>query len=114
MQEEVIMIDQEMDLPVAKRLERSERLDRMALPADIGQAAAAIIAITRHEWMSQGHVSPAPDDTTVNRTHFAHPLLRFALDAKRSSAWRARASRQGRTQSAERFPDLNRTLEDMT
>ena len=80
MQEEVIMIDQEMDLPVA------ERLDRMGRPADIGQTVAAIIAITRREWMGQGQASPAPDETAVNRPRFAHPLFRFALDAKRSSS----------------------------
>jgi hypothetical protein len=106
MQEEVIMIDQEMDLPVPERL---DRLDRMARPAEIGQTIVAIIAITRREWMSQERESPAPDETGVNRTRFAHPLVRFALDAKRSSSWRARADRQARIQSVERFADLERT-----
>jgi hypothetical protein len=79
MREEVIMIDQEIDLSVAERMERRSR------PADIEQAAAAIIATTRREWMSQGHASPAPDESALNCARFTHPLLRFALDAKRSS-----------------------------
>ena len=83
MQEEVIMIDQEMDLPVAERL---DRLDRMARPADIGQTIAAIIAITRREWMSQGHASPAPDETAPNRTRFAHPLFTQGLARARLRA----------------------------
>jgi len=104
------MIDQEMDLPVAGRVARL---------TDVGQTIAAIIATTRREWMSQGRASPAPDESAADRARLAHPLIRFALDAKRSSSWRARADRQERIQSVERFADQDctpgaRTLESVS
>jgi hypothetical protein len=46
----------EMNLPDANR---SDGFDPMARPADIGQAIAAVIAITRREWMAQEPASPA-------------------------------------------------------
>ena len=99
-QEEAIMIDQEMHLPVR---------DRTAPHNDgIGQAIAAIIAITRREWMAQGLAPAAPDEAAADRARYAHPLIRFALDAKRSSAWRARAERQGWLHSVERLESSDR------
>ena len=81
------MIDQEMNLPVR---------DRTAPHNDgIRQATAAIISITRREWMAQRLAPAAPDEVAANRARYAHPLIRFALDAKRISVWRARAERQG-------------------
>lgn len=53
------MIEQEMHLPLASR---SDGLNRTAQPADIGQAIAVIIAITKSEWISQGRASPALDE----------------------------------------------------
>lgn len=94
------------NLPVAERLDRAHR---MARPTGVGQTIAAIIATTRREWMSQGRASPAPDEAGVDRARFAHPLIRIALDATRSSSWRARADRQERIQSVDRFADLDRT-----
>ena len=70
------MIDQNMHFLVAGRMDPLN---------DIGQNLAAIIATTRREWMSQGHASPAPDESALKCARFTHPLLRFALDAKRSS-----------------------------
>jgi hypothetical protein len=88
MREEAIMIDQEMEWPIAGRPGPAER---KAQPTDVGPTIAAIIAITRREWMLHGSVSPALEDA-VNRPRFAHPLIGFAPDAKRSDARRARHS----------------------
>ena len=94
------MIDQEMRLPV---------WDRAAPHNDgIGQAIAAIIAITRREWMARGFAPAASDEAAADRARYAHPLIRFALDGKRSSAWRARAERQGWLQSVERLESSDR------
>ncbi len=98
------MIDQETDIRVAYRI---DRLERMGRPVDVGQVIAAIIATTRREWMSPGPGSPAIDAAAVNRAGFAHPLIRFALDAKRISAWRARADRHELLQSTERLTDFD-------
>lgn len=54
------MIDQEMNLPVANR---SDGLNRTSRLADIGQIVAAIIAITKSEWMLQAQASPALNET---------------------------------------------------
>lgn len=95
------MIDQEMNLPVR---------DRTAPRSDgIGQAIAAIVAITRREWMAQGLAPAAPDEVAADRARYAHPLIRFALDAKRSSAWRARAERQGWLRSVDQLESSDRT-----
>ncbi len=99
------MIDQEMDLPVPKRG------GRLARPADIEQALAAIVATTRREWMSREPASPVPDETVVKRARFAHPLIRFALDAKRSTTWRARIGRQAWIQSVVQLAESDRTSE---
>jgi hypothetical protein len=98
MQEEVIMIEEKMNLPVLTRTDRTAPQND-----DVGQAIAAIIAITRREWMSPGCGSPATDETVANHARSAHPLIRFALDAKRISTWRARADRHELPQSLERF-----------
>lgn len=60
----------------------------------MADAIAAIIVITRREWLSQASGALAPGDATVNRAGTAHPLIRFALDGKRANAWRARAARR--------------------
>jgi hypothetical protein len=64
-QEKVIMIDQEMNSPFANP---SDGLDRMAELADIRKNIAAFMAITKSEWMSQGHASPVVDEMTTDRT----------------------------------------------
>jgi hypothetical protein len=104
MQEEAIMIEQKMNLPVPTRTDRTAPQND-----DVGQAIAAIIAITRREWMSPEPGSPANDETVSNRARSAHPLIRFALDAKRRSSWRARIGRQGWIQSVVQFAELDRT-----
>jgi hypothetical protein len=73
------MIDQEMNLPLAKRL------NLIARPVDIGQTIAVVTAITRREWMSQGSASPALDGSSANRSRFALPLFKLSLDPKRGS-----------------------------
>lgn len=102
------MIDQEMGVPVPVRLDRPQRPAR---PADMAQALAAIIVITRREWMSRCAASPAPDDAVVKRGRFAHPLIRFALDEKRSTAWRARIGRQTSMQNVVPLAELDQTPE---
>ena len=92
------MIEQKMNLPVPTGADRTA-----AQSDDVGQAIAAIIAITRREWMSPGRGAPATDETVANHARSAHPLIRFALDAKRISMWRARADRQELPQSVDRF-----------
>ncbi len=94
------MIDQETDLPGAGRTARL---------SDAGKTIATIIATTRREWMSQGRTSPAPDESAANRARLAHPLIRFSLDPKRNSSWRARADAQARIQEVERTVDLDCT-----
>jgi hypothetical protein len=106
MQEEMTMIDQQTDIRVADRI---DWLKRMAQPADVRQVITAIIATTRREWMSPSRGSPATDEAAGNRAGSAHPLIRFALDAKRVSVWRARADRQGLPQSVEPFAISDRT-----
>lgn len=65
------MIDQEVDIQVADRIVRLERIVR---PADDGRIIAAIIATTRREWMSPASAAPAAEEAEVNRARFAHPL----------------------------------------
>lgn len=69
-QEETIMIDQQMHWPFAIR---SDAADRTRRPADIGQTLAAIVAITKSEWMAQRHATPDLGEMAVNRNRFAHP-----------------------------------------
>jgi hypothetical protein len=108
MQEDAIMIDQEMDWPASERL---ARLDQLTRRVDMAQALAAIIATTRRDWMSPVTASSAPDGTAVSRGRLAHPLIRFALDAKRGSVWRARIGRQRWIQSVVQLAQLDRTPE---
>ena len=65
-EENSIMIDQKMDYPVT---DRTDRMDRIARPVDIGQSMAAIIAITRREWMAHARAPIAPDAVG----HRSHP-----------------------------------------
>jgi len=91
------MIDQETSLPFIQGT--ASQQDGMA------DAIAAIIVITRREWLSPASVALVPGDATVNRAGTAHPLIRFALDGKRAGAWRARAARQSCLQSVENMAD---------
>ena len=75
MQEALNMIEQETDLPLADRMQRL---------TDLGHTLAAIIAITRRDWLPQEHAFPASEETVVDRARCEHPLSRFALNAKRS------------------------------
>lgn len=70
----------------------------MAWPTDVGQTAAAVIAITRHEWNSRGNGSPSPDEVDAGRTRFKRPLFRLVLDAQssRPGATRTNRARSGR------------------
>jgi hypothetical protein len=108
MEEKSIMIDQEMDFPVA------DRVHRVGRPTDARQTIAAIIATTRREWLSQKRASPAATEVALDRPRLAHPLVRYAFDSKRSSSWRARADRQGRIQTVERLADPDCALEGRT
>lgn len=81
------MIEQEVEWQLACRPDPVEPKARLT---DIELAIEAIIEITRREWMSQGSAFPTIGEAAADRPRFAHPLIRFALDAKRSNAWRAR------------------------
>lgn len=100
------MIDQQMDAAVPGRL---DPLSRPARPVDMEQAVAAIVAITRREWMSPRSVKADGDDATVNRPRSAHPLTRFSLDAERHIAWRARIGREAWVRNVVQFAKLKRT-----
>jgi hypothetical protein len=76
------MIDQERNCSPADR-------EWSGWPTDLMQNALEVIATTRYQWASQG---PA-DDADADRARFAHPLFRLELDAKSSSALRARGLR---------------------
>jgi len=91
------MIDHETSLPVLQRTASQED--------GVAQAIAAIVVITRREWLSPASGPPVTGDAAANRARIAHPLIRFAVDAKRAGAWRARAARQGWLQSVERVAD---------
>ena len=91
------MIEQETSLPVPQAT--ASQNDGVA------QAIAAIIVITRREWLAPASGPAVYGDVAVNSARIAHPVIRFALDAKRTSAWRARAARQGWLQSAEPIAD---------
>jgi hypothetical protein len=62
--EDVIMTDEKMDLPIANR---SGGLNRSARPADFGTSIAAIIAITKSEWMAQEQTSSAVNEMQARR-----------------------------------------------
>ena len=68
------MIDQVMDLPLA------DRMDRLT---DMGQTLAAIIAMTRRDWLPQEHAFPSPDETAFNSARCEHPLSKPALNPQR-------------------------------
>lgn len=99
------MFDQETNAPA-----RLLRPDRGAQSADIAQAIAAILATTRREWTSQDTESCRPD-AAGGRQRIAHPLIRFALDAQRSNAWRARIGRRAWIRSVAKLAGLDRTPE---
>lgn len=63
----------------------------MAWPTDVAHTAVAVIERTRLEWVGRGNASPSSDETGVDRTRFAHPLFRLALDARSSRTGRERA-----------------------
>jgi hypothetical protein len=97
-EEKAIMIDQETSFPVTQGTASQQD--------GIADAIAAIIVITRREWLSPARVALVPGDATVNRAGTAHPLIRFALDGKRAGAWRARAARRRWLGSVENIADV--------
>jgi len=102
------MQDQELD---ASTRERLTCVEQSARRADIGKAADAIIEATRRAWASPPLEAPEASTGSVIHVRFAHPLIRFALDAKRSNSWRARIGRQAWIQSVVRLAELDRTPE---
>jgi hypothetical protein len=91
------MIEQETCFP---RVERAWR----GWPTDIGQTAAAIIDRTRLEWVSRRNDFAMPDEAGANSASFAHPLFTLIMDARSSSARRARRMRaRSRRRVAGRF-----------
>jgi hypothetical protein len=102
------MLDQELDAPVRGRL---TRLERRAQPADFGRALAALIATTRREWASPLPDAPPAAKCSVTHLRFAHPLIRFALDARRGNSWRARIGRLAWIQSVVEPAEMDQTPE---
>jgi hypothetical protein len=76
------MTDPERDFSPADR-------EWMGGPNDILQRALEVIATTRHEWVSRRAVHGSVED----RSLFADPLFRLALDAVSSRAGRTRGNR---------------------
>lgn len=76
------MIYQERGFPPADR-------KWMGCPTDIQLRALEVIATTRYAWAARG----AADESDAEHARFAQQLLRLALDAKSSSAVRARGIR---------------------
>ena len=70
------MIEQKTPFPAAGHARGAGR------PADASQAVAAIIAITRREWLAQGGDARAPAAAAAGRPQPAPPSIRFAPDAK--------------------------------
>jgi hypothetical protein len=65
------MFDQEMNWPLANR---ANGFDRMARPADMGQSIAAIIAMTKSEWiLHERAVLRPPHPKTDGRRRRAAP-----------------------------------------
>jgi hypothetical protein len=85
-EEGLIMMDQERAFVPAER-------EWMGWPVDVGHSAAGVIETTRRAWSSRGTESAARDDTDAVCAGFAHALFRLILDAKSSSALRARRVR---------------------
>lgn len=93
MQKELIMIKQDRGIPPAER-------ECMGRPTDMRQSALEVIATTRCAWLSLG----AADAPVADRAQIACRVFRIALDAKSSSAARARAIRvRARRRSAWQF-----------
>ena len=81
------MIEWKTDVAVAERTNRRD---------DFAQTLAAIIAVTRRDWLSQRHVSaPAsPGEIGVNRAGLVRSPVRLVADSARS--WpRRRAGSDG-------------------
>jgi len=64
-------------------------LEWMAWPTDMRQRALEVIATTRNEWVSQGVVA----EPVADRARFVRRLFGLELDARSSSAARARGIR---------------------
>jgi hypothetical protein len=79
---ELIMINQERVFSPADPI-------WMERPIDLRQSASEVIAMTRYAWTLRA----AAAEHVLDRSRFAHPLFRIALDAKNSGAVRARALR---------------------
>lgn len=58
--------------------------------ADVRRSAAGVIEITRQQWAARGNEFTSPDEAGAKRLAFTHPLFRLILEAKSSSARRAR------------------------
>ena len=65
----------------------------MAWPTDVARTAVAVIEKTRLEWVARGNESRSSGETDVDRTRFAHPLFRLALNAMSSRSGRERVVR---------------------
>lgn len=83
---EQIMIEQETNFP---RVERTWR----GWPTDLGQTATAVIERTRQVWVSRRNDFILPDAAGANSASFVHPLFTLIMDARSSSARRARRLR---------------------
>ncbi len=70
------MIEQKTQFPIAGQADRAGR------PADARQAVAAIIAVTRREWLAQGRAAHASAEAAARRPRPAQPSIRFAPGAK--------------------------------
>ena len=77
MQKELNMIEPQRDLP---------RVDRMERPIDMAEALAAVIAITRRDWLAQDHACAAPGDTVIDRARYGHPLSGLDLRPQRAGS----------------------------
>jgi len=49
--------------------------DAMESLTDIGQTLAAVLAITRRDWLPQEHASGSRDEAALNRACREHPVF---------------------------------------
>ena len=68
-------------------------LDPEPLEIDMAQSGAAIVATTRRLWLAPQDRGSERYDGGAKRLALVDPLVRYALDAKRADAWRARIDR---------------------
>ena len=77
------MIDQNIQFLASGRVDQN---------ADVMRIIAEVISTTRRAWLSQGCEPKALDGNDGKRNRLSHPVIRFALDPKRISAWRSAAA----------------------